>query len=59
MPREKGAMLLNKRLRSMVLGLGTNVFPHVIKLRLAYRECRISILPCEINHLRKCRLQPV
>ena len=34
-PHQKRSILLEKCFRSMMLGLGANVCPHVIKLRLA------------------------
>ena len=43
MPREKGPILFNKRTLRWVLGPGVKLRSHIIKLRLAYGESRMSL----------------
>jgi hypothetical protein len=59
MPDQKRAVFLSKCFRSMMLSLTTNVRPNVIKLRLAHRESRVSILPCKIIQVRECFFKPM
>jgi hypothetical protein len=59
MPDQKRAVFLSKCFRSMMLSLTTNVRPNVIKLRLAHRESRVSILPCKILQVRECFFKPM